>query len=257
MAAKAKLGKWLVVTGLAFILSVGYLTVFVEHFEKKVTEEYTYTFTKNYTLKSLFDGTAIKRYDIFLSKTIDEVEKYTDILTILQTADKHTKIYIYLAGDGGFSETLYRLFYTMKSSEGTITTVLSGNAYSSHAFLLFAGDFIKIENRDAIVMLHTGSVIDRDELMTCKDNKDFLDRGQSKYAKCVKYFKTLKIQNKAFDETIKIFLTEKEYKMVVNGHDVYLFGHQIERRLKGEPGITHPVNNITLESILKTIKNEL
>ena len=67
-------------------------------------------------------------------------------------------------------------YYHVKSSEGTITTMLSGDVYSAHAFLALSGDFIKIENRDEIVMLHTG-----EEKMQIEYNKPLSGRKFSYY----------------------------------------------------------------------------
>ena len=207
-----------------------------------VNLKHVHNVTMSESYKIYEEGVYFKDYSVYFSKGIDTVNTYQAVYNVLNSAKRGDTVTIFLAGDGGFVETLHTLVYAIKNSKAHVTTVVSGDVYSAHAFLALSGHEIVVNNPNAILMFHRSSLFSHDKYEICSKYKDKKDRKQSLEGKCVKWFTMAEQQDARIMAFYKNFFTESEFQQILDGHDVFIFASEIKNRLEGKQGTTNPVN---------------
>jgi len=78
-------------------------------------------------------------HHFYLTGTVDEPEKYTDLVQTMKTAEEHDTIYLYINSPGGYLSSAIQIISAMRNSPAQIITVLEGEAYSAGSLIFLAG----------------------------------------------------------------------------------------------------------------------
>lgn len=180
---------------------------------------------------SLWSGN-VKNSTIRLGTEILEPEKVKDITQTLQDAETGDTITFHLAGYGGRYDTLVELVNNIKLSKARIIMMVDAPVYSAHAMLAAAGDELYMAP-DTFLMFHAAATSDgkMTSQVDCNEMTG-TDRGVSniwhceaaKTAQMTSEYRTLK--------NIKL-LTEKDFRLIINGYDVYIFPEDLKDRKIG------------------------
>ena len=176
-----------------------------------------------------------KTCHIVFNKDIVKSESYNDLVTLLYSARADDKIYLYFTGNGGYVDTALMLNTAIKKSKALTITVITGDVYSAHALLGVSGKRIIVKNEHAIIMFHRSSIYSiKDPVKYCnKKYKGQTDRRQSLVGKCIKYmYAYIRQDSRAVLTLYKGILTKKEIQAVLAGHDVFLTGYELKKRLE-------------------------
>lgn len=180
------------------------------------------------------EGYFKKTCHVVFKKDIVKTEKYNELIALLYSADENDTIYLYFTGNGGFVDTALMLHAAIKESKAKTVTVITGNVFSAHALLAISGKKVIVKNKHALVMFHRSSAYGiKDLKQYCKNQfGDQLDRRHSQADKCVQFFKEhLKQDRKAALTIYKGILTKDEIARILKGHDVFLTGEELAKRL--------------------------
>lgn len=163
---------------------------------------------------------------IYLSSTIEDPDKYLELLMFINNNKNIPSMKLYLSGNGGSVKGAMDLAATMQASKTKFDVIVYGHVYSAHAFLAFAGTTLTITDPSIDFLFHVPALQIGNENVKIKDSCPLdvgKDRGVDKVHKCNvfadKYLK-------AFDEMIvariRPYLTAEQYKEFVAGDDVIL-----------------------------------
>lgn len=78
-------------------------------------------------------------HHFYLTGTVDEPEKYTEMVQVMKTAEEHDTIYLYINSPGGYLSSAIQIISAMRNSPAQIITVLEGEAYSAGSLIFLAG----------------------------------------------------------------------------------------------------------------------
>jgi hypothetical protein len=179
-----------------------------------------YRIISHYTYSPLFS----KHWDITLEDEIRNAALYSDISKVLREANYGDTITFHLAGYGGAEQTTYLLINQIHGSKAEVTMSVEAPVYSAHAYLAVSGDKLVIYPYTWL-MFHFSSILNDD----CS-KKDGADRRVSNKEHC-QAFKDADIDlgNKLIDSTDILTFSEKQ--SIKTGHDVYLEGKEVMKRL--------------------------
>lgn len=180
----------------------------------------------------IYCNAAIQRTcNIWLSNSIDDVEKYSTLLQFIASAERGDVLRIYLAGNGGLVNTYKIIANTIKQSKATSVAIVVGNVYSAHAFLALSMDNIIIGD-NVVFLFHRSSLYGMGD-MVCR-RQTGLDRTVSKEKKCVQFISKLLESDKQFVSNILAkVLTRDEILDILKGEDLILSGETMKKRLRG------------------------
>lgn len=155
------------------------------------------------------------RYDVYLSKPIDAVHEYVDLFSLLQSANENDVIYMHINCPGGSVDTGLQIISNMRDSRAEIVTAIYGTTGSMATAIFLSGDQFLIGAHSRL-MIHnfSGGLYGKGHELKSelKSTTEWIDA--------------------AFKEIHVPFITEEEYKSVVDGTDIWLLSDEIEPRLK-------------------------
>lgn len=173
-------------------------------------------------------GTILKTCDVFLTTKIGDQGSYLSLFTLFQTAKEGDQIRLHMNGYGGKVDTTVQFINEMKSSKALVTTIVEGPVYSAHAFISIAGTHVVIRP-GAMFLFHDTSALGN----TCDDQKGHKDRGTDAYPKCLEDIQMHILTFEAFlKSTLGSLLTDKEYKHMFAGGQIYITGPEMQKRLE-------------------------
>lgn len=173
---------------------------------------------------------------IRLTTSINNRENYREVMQLLATAKSGDVIYFYLAGNGGRIDAETQLYNEIQRSKAKIVMVVTGDVYSAHANLSLMGDELQVGDY-VLFMFHRSSAYGLVDSYCEAKFKDKKDRTQDAVAKCKQFLNEhLKVDKRIVTEIMSRILNPDEIKRVLAGHDVYLTGEEIKKRLKAKGG---------------------
>lgn len=152
---------------------------------------------------------------IYFSRLVGDPHYYTEVIHRLLTAQPQDIIFIHLNCGGGRLDTGVQLINAMKESEARVVAVLDAKAYSLATLIFLAADEFQIHD-NATFMIHNYS-----GGTAGKGNEQVAELNAT-----VKWFK--KLAQKYYIP----FLSKKELKKVLNGHDMWMDSDEVKTRLK-------------------------
>jgi ATP-dependent Clp protease protease subunit len=153
-------------------------------------------------------------HHFYMTKVIEEVDAYLDMINVLKTAEQHDTIFIYLNTPGGNLYTSIQIISAIRNSSATVVTCMEGMVASAGTLIFLAGHK-HVVNANCTFMIHNYS-----HGVWGKGNEVAL---QVKHSEA--YFKQL-----ATDLYGK-FLTAQEIEEVINGKDMWLSSDEVMSRL--------------------------
>ena len=78
-------------------------------------------------------------HHFYITGTIEEPEKYLDLVQTLKTVEDHDTVFIYINSVGGNLYTTIQIINAMQNCNGTVVTCLEGQACSAAAVIFLAG----------------------------------------------------------------------------------------------------------------------
>lgn len=173
-------------------------------------------------------GVYYKSCQVRINTEVTKPEDFKPVLSLLSEAKTGDTIIFYLMGNGGRGDSMTQLVYGIKHSKAHTISVVEGDVYSAHAYLMTATNELYI-NPFAVVMFHRGSLYGNPKI--CDDQKGKVDRGRDAYEKCHQLLAALLKQDAQLVYYLLMgVLTEKEINQVLNGEDVYLTGQDLINR---------------------------
>ncbi len=179
--------------------------------------------------------------DIYLSDSIGEHNSYLKVITLIEKAPAGTTITLHLMGYGGQADSTIHLANAIALSKAVINIQVEGPVYSSHALLAMASKNIKIAD-ESLFMFHvfatpmktpSGETTVKDIRIVCESAKGETDRGQSAYDKCINGEEAINvIYERMYVKYIYKYMTKQEIEDFKSGHDIYIDGIEMQRRIK-------------------------
>lgn len=186
-------------------------------------------FEKN---KIVCTGFYNKTCEVRLGTSITKPENFKDVLSLLSQAKSGDTIIFYLIGYGGQVDTTTQLLYAIRTTKATTVAIVQGSVYSAHAYIAVSMNKMII-NPLATFMFHRSSAYGRESV--CDEKKGTIDRKQDAYKKCMDYLNTMLEQDKnEVILTLGPFLTKVELQAILDGHDVYVQGYEMQKRLSSK-----------------------
>ena len=141
------------------------------------------------------------------------------IIHILDTAAKDDIVRVYINSQGGVAYKAYKIIHAIERTKAQIHMYIN-QAYSAAALIATAGDKIYYKE-DSYLMFHLVRTSDCLAYFLIGEYC-ILELDHTAQQRYLKYFNTY----------AKKFLTNAEYKAMLNGKDIYISGKQLEQRLK-------------------------
>lgn len=154
-------------------------------------------------------------YHIYIVEQIDESSNYTELYTLLKSADENTEINIYINSPGGYLSTAVQICQNIKLCKGMVICHAE-QLVASAATLIFLSGMIHVVHNDATFMLHNYS-------------GGAFGKGNELEAK-IKY-DTEYIPNLMYNY-YKGFLSDAEFAQMREGKDFYFDSKEVLKRLK-------------------------
>lgn len=202
----------------------------------------------DYTVK-IMDHTMIYEYEgeekyqygmpmIFDLNTIDYTDHLISFLGALNNPETTVKIEV--AGVGGMTYTMYRLYEAIKKSPADVTMHVVGHVASAHAVVAIAGDRIIVEDNVKFMFHMPLYIVPEKEEQPDGTMKEV----QKRYYMCrpgattpykwmeknAKY--TCSEAREFYDYHVKHLLTETQYYNLTQGIDVWVNGQQVQDKFK-------------------------
>lgn len=164
---------------------------------------------------SFYETTITKRIlTFYISDSIQDPLKYTDMIHKINTAQPDDTIYIHLNTPGGYISTGVQIINAMQSTPAHVVTVLAARAYSMGTFIFLAGDEYLLHD-DSRMMFHNFS-------------GEAGGKGQemlSMVEHTVMWF------NKLLKKYCSPFLTDEEMEKICTGTDIWMDADEVRKRL--------------------------
>lgn len=161
-----------------------------------------------------FESTAGRLHHFYISEIIGPPKDYVDMIHIIRTAQPNDIIYIYLNTPGGRIDTGAQIISTMHSSGAKIITVAEGEVCSLGTMIFLCGDEMILQDH-SLFMIHNHS------------------GGAT--GKGHEYLAAAEGTSKWFEEMAKIvytgFLTDDEFRLMMNGKDYWFTAEETRNRL--------------------------
>ena len=158
---------------------------------------------------------AIKIHHFYLSQSIEDPEKYIEMIHRIKTSNPGEVIYIYLNTPGGRLDTAIQLINAMRVSQAKIITVIEAESHSAGTLIFLCGDeFIVHDNCSMMFHNFSGGTFGKGNEM--KLQIDATTRWFNKLAKDIYY----------------PFLSHVEIDDMLTGKDIWMESEEIRKRLK-------------------------
>lgn len=154
------------------------------------------------------------QHTVFFDKAIGEPHLYRDLINLLYMADENTEFNFFMNTPGGNLSAGMAIIEAMKSSEGMIRAIITGECHS-------AGSMIALNCQEIIVtdsahmLVHTGSYGTGGDAHKIQSHVDF----------------STKMINKILDNTYSGFLSLQELDDVKRGIEFWFDSEEIKTRL--------------------------
>lgn len=175
----------------------------------------------------------VSMHHFYLSKEIEELDSYIDLMNTLKSAEQHDTIFIYISSPGGNLNTAFQIINGIKSTNATVVTVMDGHVCSC-ATLIFLSGHKQIIFPDGIFMIHTMSYNPLGKEHEVYDATTFHRRWWAEI--CQSHYKE--------------FLTAEEILAVIEGKDLYFTSTEVAQRLSTD---LSEKDEVTLENISEKI----
>lgn len=158
----------------------------------------------------------------------DDINKYSDLLNILKTANEEDTIVIYINSEGGSLRMAIQIVNSMMTSRATVVTSLDGEACSAATMIFLAGREYVI-NPNCSFMIHNYS-------------GGFFGKGHEIRTRVDHLNGYVEKMMRSFYEKI---LTEEEIEDVVDGRDIWMDSDELIERLEiGEEDLVSNVEEV-------------
>lgn len=148
----------------------------------------------------------------------------TDVVKILNSAEKGDIINFHLAGYGGEVESFIRLVNVVQHSKAHVKMIAESNVYSGHAYLAVSGNELEMRPY-SYLMLHTSSGYGKD----CSEEEG-TDRTVPNSEHCQAFLNNHINEMNYLIDNIRI-LTVDEKNALKSGHDIYITSGDYQRRM--------------------------
>jgi len=182
-------------------------------------------------IKHYVQSLQLNVHHFYLSGEIeDDINKYSDLLNVLKTANEEDTIVIYINSEGGSLRMAIQIVNSMVASRAKVITSLDGDAHSAATLIFLSGEEYII-NPNCSFMIHNysgGFAIGKGhEIRTRVEHVNG-------YVE--------KIMRKFYEK----ILTEEEIDHVVDGRDIWMDSDQLIARLEaGEKNSLLETEDIT------------
>lgn len=150
----------------------------------------------------------------YVSDSIQDPLKYTDMIHKINTAQTDDTIYIHLNTPGGYMSTGVQIINAMQSTPAHVVTVLAARAFSMGTFIFLAGDEYLLHD-DSRMMFHnfSGETGGKGNEMA-----SMVESTVSWFTKLLKKY-------------CSPFLTDDEVNRIIKGEDIWMDADEIRKRL--------------------------
>lgn len=159
--------------------------------------------------------TVFRTHEVFLDSTIDEPNKYRELISLLVNASENDKIHLFINSNGGHLDTAGAIISGILSSRAEVTAFLMGATHSAASLISMYCHAVHVYDT-AYMMIHTASFGSSGNTPTVKAHTDF----------------TIKQCEKLMQDAYEGFLTPDEIKKVLNGIELWFNAEEIKPRLK-------------------------
>lgn len=159
--------------------------------------------------------TVFRTHEVFLDSTIDEPNKYRELISLLVNAGENDKIHLFINSNGGHLDTAGAIISGILSSRAEVTAFLMGATHSAASLISMYCHAVHVYDT-AYMMIHTASFGSSGNTPTVKAHTDF----------------TIKQCEKLMQDAYEGFLTPDEIKKVLNGIELWFNAEEIKPRLK-------------------------
>lgn len=159
--------------------------------------------------------TVFRTHEVFLDSTIDEPNKYRELISLLVNAGENDKIHLFINSNGGHLDTAGAIISGILSSRAEVTAFLMGATHSAASLISMYCHAVHVYDT-AYMMIHTASFGSSGNTPTVKAHTDF----------------TIKQCEKLMIDAYEGFLTPKELEKVLNGLELWFNAEEIKPRLK-------------------------
>lgn len=159
--------------------------------------------------------TVLRTHEVFLDSTIDEPNKYRELISLLVNAGENDKIHLFINSNGGHLDTAGAIISGILSSRAEVTAFLMGATHSAASLISMYCHAVHVYDT-AYMMIHTASFGSSGNTPTVKAHTDF----------------TIKQCEKLMIDAYDGFLTPKELEKVLNGLELWFNAEEIKPRLK-------------------------
>ena len=156
-----------------------------------------------------------RTHEVFLDSTIDEPNKYRELIYLLINAGENDKIHLFINSNGGHLDTAGAIISGILSSRAEVTAFLMGATHSAASLISLYCHAVHVYDT-AYMMIHTASFGSSGNTPTVKAHTDF----------------TIKQCEKLMLDAYEGFLTKAEMDKVLNGLELWFNAEEIKPRLK-------------------------
>jgi len=156
-----------------------------------------------------------RTHEVFLDSTIDEPNKYRELISLLVNAGENDKIHLFINSNGGHLDTAGAIISGILSTRAEVTAFLMGATHSAASLISMYCHAVHVYDT-AYMMIHTASFGSSGNTPTVKAHTDF----------------TIKQCEKLMIDAYEGFLTPKELEKVLNGLELWFNAEEIKPRLK-------------------------
>lgn len=156
-----------------------------------------------------------RTHEVFLDSTIDEPNKYRELISLLINAGENDKIHLFINSNGGHLDTAGAIISGILSSRAEVTAFLMGATHSAASLISMYCHAVHVYDT-AYMMIHTASFGSSGNTPTVKAHTDF----------------TIKQCEKLMLDAYEGFLTKTEMDKVLNGLELWFNAEEIKPRLK-------------------------
>ena len=156
-----------------------------------------------------------RTHEVFLDSTIDEPNKYRELISLLINAGENDKIHLFINSNGGHLDPAGAIISGILSSRAEVTAFLMGATHSAASLISMYCHAVHVYDT-AYMMIHTASFGSSGNTPTVKAHTDF----------------TIKQCEKLMLDAYEGFLTKAEMDKVLNGLELWFNAEEIKPRLK-------------------------
>lgn len=154
-------------------------------------------------------------YDFYLSRAVEDPERFIEAIQIIATAKKEDKVNIYLNTPGGRLDTTIQLINAIRNSEAEVCAHIMSECHSAGTFIVLACD-TWVVHPHILMMFHnySGGIFGK--------GNELVSRLEAEQ----KWFEAM------CRDIYVPFLSEEEVTQVLNGKDLWFMHDDVVERLE-------------------------